>query len=434
MKPFIKVTPPGPRAKAIISRDERIISPCLTREYELVVSKAYGVNLEDPDGNRYLDFASGVAVNALGHLHPAVVAAAEKQIKEAAHVAFTDFYSEIPVKFAEELIALMPKGIDSISFYNSGAEAVENALKLARHHTKRKYFISFFNSFHGRTMGSLSLTASKVIQREGFGPFLPVINVPFPYSYRNITSDQCLAFLEDEVFAKTISPTEVAAIFFEPIQGEGGYIIPPKDFVVSLRKICDDYGILLVDDEIQTGLWRTGKFLAVEHFGIKPDIVCMAKALGGGLLPLAAVATSRKITEWNACKGAYGSTFGANLLSVAAGQAALEIMSKKEFAEAVKIKGNHVIKRLNEIKEKYEIVGDVRGLGLMIALEIVENKKSKKPAADKRNKILEHAFKHGLALLPAGQSVIRIIPPLIIEKEDLDIGLDILDNAIESVK
>jgi 4-aminobutyrate aminotransferase len=433
MKPLIRIKPPGPKAQKILKRDSNIISQSMVRVYPLVLHKAIGSNLWDVDGNRYLDFTAGIAVMNVGWNNPKVINAIKDQLKNLTHGAFLDFYSDVPVTFAEEIVKLMPEGLNRVYFSNSGAESIEAAMKLARHHTKRKYFLSFYGAFHGRTYGALSLTSSKVIQREHFGPFLPVIHIPYPNPYRcpvGIMPDRCdldvLRYMKEEIFRTEVSPDEVAAIFVEPIQGESGYIVPPKLFMRELRSLCDEHSILLVDDEIQSGGYRTGKFMAIEHFGVKPDIVCMSKSIGGGL-PLGVTISNDEIMSWP--PGSHASTFGGNTLACAAGLASLKIMKEEEFGRQVLEKGGYISNFLKDLQLKHEIIGDVRGIGLMIGLELVKNRQTKEPAMTYRRKILEEAFGRGLALLPAGESTIRICPPLTIEKENIDFGLGILGDT-----
>jgi len=436
LKPQIKVKPPGPKAREIIRRDAAVTSRCMNRSYGLVIERAFGSNVEDVDGNVFIDFTSGIAVMNLGHSNEAVKSAIRSQLERATHGAFIQFYSEVPVRFSESLIGLLPKGFDKIFLSNSGAESVEAAMKLSRYVTARPYFVAFRGSFHGRTYGSLSLTASKLVHRERLGPFLPVVHLPYPYCYRcplardqKACCDMAISRLE-EALGKELPAEEVAAIFFEPVQGEAGYIVPPEDFAKGLRKICDEHGILLVDDEVQTGGFRSGRFLAIEHFGVRPDVICMGKAIGGGL-PLGATAWSERLDLWR--QGSHGSTFGGNLLACAAGLAALEVMKRSRLGEEVHTKGRIAMKRLKGMMEKYELIGDVRGLGLMIAVELVKDRASKEPAADERDRLVRMAFERGLCLLPAGDSCFRIAPPLTIDREDLETGLDILERCFETM-
>ena len=435
MKPSIRIKPPGPKARKILARDSSVISQSMVRAYELVIEKAYGVNFQDVEGNVYLDFNSGIATMNFGHSNPIITQAIKQQLEKATHPAFLEFYSQLPVTFCEELTKLMPNGLNTVFLSNSGAESVEAAMKLSRYHTGRKYFLAFYGAFHGRTMGALSLTASKSVQRARFGPFLSAIHAPYAYPYRSRYPDdedacakECIEYIEDEIFDKMVPPDEFAAIFVEPVQGESGYIVPPRKFLQELRRICDEHRILLVDDEVQSGCFRTGKFLAIEHFGVKPDIVCLAKALGGGL-PLGATISPRDIMDWP--RGAHANTFGGNLLACAAGKAVLSLMKKRGLGYEVERKGQHIMKYLRDLQKNKKILGDVRGLGLMIGVEFVEDRRTKKPAEKLRDRIVKTAFEKGLAILSAGKSSIRIAPPLIIERDDIDAGLGILSDSIE---
>jgi 4-aminobutyrate aminotransferase len=437
MKPHITTPPPGPRAQAILERDERVVAQSMVREYPLVLQKASGVNLWDVDQNRYLDFSAGIAVMNVGWNHPRVVRAVQEQVESLSHGAFLDFASEMPIRFAEQLVGFLPEGLDRVYFSNSGAESVEAAMKLARHHTRRKYFISFYGGFHGRTYGAVSLTCSKVIQREYFGPFISVIHAPYANPYRPLGFDQAtcdvdaVRYIEEEIFRAEVSPYEVAAIVVEPIQGEGGYIVPPPHFLRRIRDICDTYGILLVMDEVQAGCFRTGTFLASEQFGIVPDIVCLAKAIGGGL-PLGVTIAGDEVMTWP--PGSHASTFGGNNASCAAGCAVLDIMGTPGFGSHVEDMGNRLLKGLHSLQQQHPLIGDVRGRGLMCGCELVVNRVTKEPAREALGAILRKAFASGLVLLPAGESVIRFCPPLIIEKEDVDVGLGILDQCLTEVE
>ncbi len=436
MKPQITTTPPGPRARDILARDAGVVSQSMVREYPLVLDRASGVNLWDVDNNRYLDFTAGISVMNVGWNHPDVMAAIEHQSRKLTHGAFLDFCSEVPVMFAEKLIEFMPEGHNRIYFSNSGAESIEAALKLARHHTKRKYFISFYGGFHGRTFGAVSLTASNVIQRKHFGPFLPVIHVPYPNPYHppGPTPENCdedvIRYLEEVVFGYEVAPEEIAAIIVEPIQGEGGYVVPPAEFLRRLRSLCDEHGILLIADEVQSGCFRTGTFLASEHFGVKADIVCLAKAIGGGL-PLGITVARDEIMTWP--PGSHASTFGGNNLSCAAGLAVLKIMQQPGFAQHVQKTGKHLLEGLNKLMQEYELIGDVRGIGLMCGMELVKDRETRQPAVRERSFLLGEAFRNGLTLLPAGKSVVRFCPPLIIQKDDIDTGLAIIANILDTI-
>ncbi len=435
MRPLINTIPPGPKARQVLLRDRKVISQSMAREYPLVVDHAEGVNVWDIDGNRYLDMNSFIAVMNFGHSHPKITAAIKAQLEKMTHAGFLDFYADLPVRFAERLLKHLPKGFSKVYFSNSGAESIEAAMKLARHHTKRKYFISFYGGFHGRTYGALSLTSAKTIHRKHFGPFLSVIHAPYPNPYRcpvgsnaNTCDVDTLRYIEEEIFATEADPEEVAAVFVEPVQGESGYIVPPQNFLKKLRKLCSDNGILLVADEVQSGVYRTGKFLAMEHFGVKPDIVCLSKSIGGGL-PFGVTASTDEVMTWP--RGSHASTFGGNLAACSAAMAVLDIIEEdKSLGKEVERKGRRIQNFLKKLQKKHEIIGDVRGLGLMIGMELVEDRQTKNPAKEKRNRILEECFRKGLLLLPAGQSVIRFSPPLIIADEDMDAGLGILEDVM----
>lgn len=435
MRPKFVCRKPGRKSVDIIRRDSRVVSKCVTREHSFVFKRAKGCHLWDVDGKKYLDFAAGIAVMNIGHNNPVVHRALHRQIKLASHVGFSDFYAELPVKFTEYLLTFLPRKLNNAFLSNSGTEAVEAAYKVARWHTNKKWIIAFKPSFHGRTMGSLSLTKSQPVQRERFTPLLPVKHSPYPYLYRCIVNSadrrECANAYLSELRKRILScKNNLAAIFLEPIAGEGGYIVPPKEFVRGVRELCDKYGLLLCDDEVQAGCYRTGKFLAIENFGVKPDVVSLSKAIGGGV-PLGATIANKEIMDW--APGAHGNTFGGNLLACAAGMATLKFMRQRNLGENAKKLGRRAMKRLEEIKENYEIVGDVRGMGLMIGVEIVKDKKSKKFAQEERRAVLCKASEKGLVLLPAGASAIRICPPLTINKKQMDIGMDILEDSIAEV-
>jgi len=421
----------GSKSLKIIERDKKVISPSLTREYELVLDKTKGCYVWDADGRKYLDFSAGVAVANVGHNNPEVAKAIQQQLKKAIHPAFSDFYADLPVRFVENLLTFLPINLNCAFLSNSGTESVEAALKLAKWHTQKKWLIAFENSFHGRTMGSLSMTKSKPVQRERFEPFLPVKHTPYAYCYRCFANKtypecgmECLKELENTI--KSVKD-DLAAIFIEPIQGEGGYIVPPDEFIKGIRKLCDVYGVLLCDDEVQSGCFRTGKFLAIENFAIKPDIVCLSKAVGGGL-PMGITVSSKEIMDW--VPGSHANTMGGNLLACAAGIASLNYMRKKKLGENAKKIGDYMLKRLEEMKEKYEIIGDVRGKGLMIGIELVKDRRTKEFAREERHKIIMNALARGLVLLPVGTSVIRFCPPLILTKKEADKGLKIFEESL----
>ncbi|MGC8587228.1 MAG: aminotransferase class III-fold pyridoxal phosphate-dependent enzyme [Candidatus Micrarchaeia archaeon] len=429
----------GKKALGVIGRDKKVMLTTTRESYPFVADRGDGDFVYDIEGNKFIDFSSFIAVYDLGvNANSYVRSAIKSQVDRLMHSAFTDYYSEMPVRFAERLIKMFPKGFGRVFFSNSGTEANEAALKFSKVFTKRQYSIAFYNAFHGRTMGSLGLTASKSVQREGFGPFNSTIHVPFAYCYRCPFKQEypscglaCVDYIKKYPLGKEVSPSEVSAIFIEPIQGEGGYIVPPKDFFKEIRKIASDNGILLVDDEVQAGYMRTGKFLALDNFGVEADIYTMAKALGGGL-PIGATITRKSLGDIPS--GSHANTFGGNLVSIAAANASLEYMMANEsrIRNAVRSNGAYIMKRLNKMKDDYEIVGDVRGIGMMIGIEIVKDKKSKDYGIEEREKILNNSFYNGLLLLPAGASSIRIIPPLTIKKSSLEAGMDILEDSIRN--
>lgn len=434
-----KVSPflPGPNASKIIAADEALMSPSYTRCYPLVVKRGYDCRIEDVDGNEFLDLTAGIAVNSTGHCHPEVVAAIQRQAEQLIHLSGTDFYYDLMPQFAARLSGIAPMpGPHRLFFANSGAEAIECALKLARYHTKRPNIISFLGSFHGRTMGALSLTGSKVQQKRRFAPFVPgVTHVPYPYAYREGCADAqaeealglaCARFLEDKLFKTTLPAEEVAAIFVEPIQGEGGYIVPPDSFLQEIRRICDRHGILMVVDEIQSGAGRTGKWWAIEHAGVQPDILCSAKGIASGM-PLGICLSKAEIMDW--VPGSHGSTFSGNPLCLAAALATMNVIEREGLANAATV-GTATLDRLSSWRKEYEIVGDVRGRGLMIGIELVEDKLSRKAAGALRDRIVEDAFRRGVLLLGCGESTIRICPPLILSQSEMDVALDILEECI----
>lgn len=434
--PNLKTAIPGPNAKRIIEADAQFISPSYTRSYPLVAKRGHGAIIEDVDGNEFLDFNAGIAVCSTGHSHPEVVAAIQKQAAELIHMSGTDFYYELMPKLAERLSKLAPmKGPHKVYFGNSGTEAVEAALKLARYHTKRQYVIAFFNSFHGRTMGALSLTASKIQQRRRFAPVVPgVTHIPYPNVYRRpagVSADDyalsCARFLEEKLFKTTLPPEEVAAIFIEPVQGEGGYVPAPKNFMQELRKICDRHGILLVADEVQSGCGRTGKMWAIEHTGVEPDIITSAKGIASGM-PLGVMMSKAHVMDW--VPGSHASTFGGNPVCIASALATLDILEREGIRNSATV-GEYMRKRIDTWVEKYSIVGDVRGHGLMIGIEIIKDKATKEPAKELRDRITDVlAFERGLLILGCGENSVRLSPPLIITKEQADIAMDLLEESI----
>ncbi|MEM1826346.1 MAG: acetyl ornithine aminotransferase family protein, partial [Desulfurococcaceae archaeon] len=408
----------------------------------LVIERGEGVWLYDVDGNKYLDFSSAISVNNLGYpTHPEILNTAIDQLNKLAHCAGTDFYNPYQVMLAKKLVSITPGSFEKkVFFSNSGTEANEAALKLVKQATSRKFFIAFYGAFHGRTMGSLALTASKSVQKEMFYPWMPgVIHVPYPNPYRNPWHidgyenpselvNRVIEFIEEYVFDKIVPGEEVAAVFTEPIQGEGGYVIPPKEFFVELRKLLDKYGIALVDDEVQMALGRTGKMFAIEHFNVVPEVITMAKALGGGVIPIGATIFKKDLDFKK--PGRHSNTFGGHALACMVALKTIEV-TEKILPNVQKLEP--LFKEyLYSWRDKYEFIGDTRGLGLAWAIEIVKNKKSKEPDVDKRNKIINNAIKKGLVLLPCGKNSIRIIPPIVITYEEAETGLRILEEAIKS--
>ena len=422
------------RIRGIIARDAKAISTTTREHYSFVASHGSGDFVFDVSGNKFIDFSTFIGVYTLGvNGNAQIRKAVKEQVDKLMHPAFTDFYSELPVSFAENLLTMFPKGFGKVFLSNSGTEANEDAIKLSKMFTKRQYLIAFYNSFHGRTLGSLGLTASKTVQREHFGPFNSVIHTPYPYEYRwedpEACASDCIEHIKKYILSKEASPREVAAIFIEPIQGEGGYIVPPKRFMKELRELATEHDILLVSDEVQSGYMKTGKFLALDNFGVTADIYTMAKALGGGL-PIGATIYKNSLGKMP--QGSHANTFGGNLLSVAAANASLDYVkaNMSKLQSMVKQKGGYIMRRLNQMKDDYEIVGDVRGIGMMIGVELVKSKRTKEPAIAERSRILGGCFNSGLLLLPCGPSTIRIIPPITIEQSNLEKGMEILENAI----
>jgi len=439
--PKLKTAIPGPNAKRVLAGDEKYISPSYTRSYPLVAKRGRGIVVEDVDGNEFFDFSAGIAVTSTGHCHPEVVAAIQKQAGELIHMSGTDFYYESLVTLAERLskIAPMP-GPHKIYYGNSGAEAVECALKLARYHTKRQQVIAFFGAFHGRTMGALSLTASKPQQKRRFSPLVPgVTHISYPDVYRAGVGPQdaekfalgCARYIEDKLFKTILPPEEVAAIFVEPIQGEGGYVVAPTIFMQELRRICDKHGILLVLDEVQSGIGRTGKWFAVEHTGVHPDIVCMAKGIASGM-PLGVTLSKADVMDW--IPGSHASTFGGNPVCIAAALATLDVIEKEGLLRNSQEVGEHMMKRMADWPKKHRIVGDVRGRGLMIGVEIVKDQKTREYGASERDRIVEQAFERGVLFLGCGPSTVRIAPALIVTTEEADVAMDALEESIAVVE
>lgn len=442
ISPKLKTALPGPNAKRVLDGDSKYISPSYTRSYPMVARRGRGIIVEDMDGNEFFDFSAGIAVTSTGHCHPHVVAAIQKQAAELIHMSGTDFYYENMITLAERLskIAPMP-GPHKFYYGNSGAEAIETALKLARYHTRRQNIIAFYGAFHGRTMGALSLTASKPQQKRRFAPLVPgVTHVRYPDVYRGCEGGAqdpeafglgCARFIEDKLFKTSLPPEEVAAIFVEPVQGEGGYVIPPTSFMQELRRICDRHGILLVADEVQSGVGRTGKWWAIEYNDVQPDIVCIAKGIASGM-PLSVVISKAEIMDW--VPGSHASTFGGNPVCIAAALATLDVIEKEDLMRNATAVGNHMLKRMSDWPRKHRLVGDVRGRGLMIGVEIVKDQQTKEYGVPERDRIVEAAFERGILFLGCGPSTIRIAPPLIVTKDEADVAIEALEESIHSVE
>jgi len=430
---------PGPKAKQVIEADARFMSPSLTREYPLVAKKGHGAIVEDVDGNAFLDFAAGIAVCSTGHCHPKVVEAIQKQAAELIHISGTDFYHYHLPQLAERLVATMP-GNDrkKVFFGNSGTEAVEGAIKLARYATKRDKLIAFYGCFHGRTLGSLSLTASKNTQRKNFGALLGGIeHIPYPYAYRcshGHTSETCgseiLELLEQQMFKRLFAPEEIAAIIIEPIQGEGGFVPAPAFFLQELQRICNRHGILLIVDEVQSGMGRTGKWWAYNHAGIEPDILCTAKGIASGM-PLSAFIAKESVMTWK--PGSHGSTYGGNPVCIASALATMDLIEGGYMENARKM-GDYIFGCIQDWPQRFKIVGDVRGKGLMIGVEIVRDQKTKEKAPSLRDEVIQSAFHAGLLTLSAGENSIRISPPLLIDKEQSDFAIKTLEDCLRGAE
>ncbi|MDH4205814.1 MAG: acetyl ornithine aminotransferase family protein [Desulfobacteraceae bacterium] len=436
--PLIHTPLPGPKARKLIDQDRTYVSPSYTRYYPLVVEKAKGLWVHDVDGNIFLDFTAGIAVCATGHCHPRVIKAIKKQADLLLHMSGTDFYYRPQIVLAKKLAHMAPgKGAKKVYFGNSGAEAVEAAFKLARWHTKRELNLAFYGAFHGRTMGALSLTASKTIQKKHYNPLVPgITHIPYAYCYRcpyNLCYPECelgcVKWVEDTLFRTTIPPEEVATIFVEPIQGEGGYIVPPPEFHREMNKIAKKYGILYAADEVQSGMGRTGKMFAMEHFGVDPDIIALAKGIASGM-PLGALAARAEIMDWEA--GSHASTFGGNPVSCMAALATIELL-EEGLMENAEVQGKRLIDGLVKLQQSHECMGDVRGKGLMVAVEFVKDRETKEPARTWRNDIIKRAFQKGLLLLGCGENSIRFCPPLTVNTEEIDKCLSIFDDVVREI-
>jgi 4-aminobutyrate aminotransferase len=434
--PHIKTALPGPKAQALLKRDALVTSPSYPRDYPFVMSHGRGAEVWDVDGNRFLDFAAGIAVCSTGHSHPKVVQAIKDAADQFIHIS-SDYWHERQTLLGEKINALNPMREPVLSFFcQSGTEAVEGALKLARYVTGRSRFIGFLGGFHGRTMGSLAFTSSKYTQQKGFFPTMPgVTHVPYPNSYRPLFAGEdqgaaVLNYIEKVLFTANVPPSEVAAVLIEPIQGEGGYLVPPEGFMQGLRSLCDRHGILLICDEVQSGVGRSGKMFASQHFDVAPDIMTLAKGLGSGM-PIGMVVAKRSIMEkWQ--RGAHGNTYGGNPLCCAAALATLDLVENEYCANAAAV-GEYFMSQLRALESRYDCIGDVRGRGLMIGFELVENRATKTPAAKLCDSIITRAFHNGLLLLSCGQSTIRFMPPLMISRADVDEAIGLLVASMEEV-
>jgi 4-aminobutyrate aminotransferase len=434
--PHIKTELPGPKAKALIERDTAVVSPSYPRDYPFVMSHGRGVEVWDVDGNRFIDFVAGIAVCSTGHSHPKVVAAVTDAAQNFLHIS-SDYWHEHQVRLGEQMAELAPMGEPAMSFFaQSGTESVEGALKLARYVTGRSRFIGFLGGFHGRTMGSLAFTSSKYTQQKGFFPTMPgVTHVPYPNNYRPLLAGEdqgaaVLSYIENVLFQSNVPPSEVAAILVEPIQGEGGYIVPPDGFLQGLRALCDRHGILLIFDEVQSGIGRTGKMFASEHWGVTPDIMSLAKGLGSGL-PIGMVVAKRSImSQWK--RGAHGNTYGGNPLCCAAASATLELVAGGLVENAARM-GEHFMARLYELQSRYEKIGEIRGKGLMIGMELVTDRTSRSPAREFCDRFITRAYENGLMLLSCGQSTVRFMPPLVVTAAEIDEAVSILDATFSEL-
>jgi len=436
-KPKIVVTPPGPKARELLGKDSDVLSHSVVRWYPLVVESGSGCIVKDVDGNEYVDFNSGLVCLNVGHSHPRVVKAIKDQAEKLIHYSWTDFYYKPIIDLGEQLTKITPGAFSKkVFFANSGAEANEAAMKMVRWHSRRPLFLAYTGSFHGRTFATMSLTASKPIQRRHFFPLVPeVAHVPYPYCYRcpfRLTYPECnlwcVDFIDEEVLQKYAPPEDTAAMFIEAIQGEGGCVVPPEDYFQRLKRILDKYGIFMVDDEIQSGMGRTGKWFAVEHFGVTPDIVTTAKALASGL-PLSAAIAKEEIMDWEG--GSHANTFGGNPVACSAALQVIDIIKDEKLLENATRQGAYLMKRLKEMQQKYPVIGDVRGKGLMIGVELVKDPETKAPAIDETLDVMNKCFKRGLAIITAGRSTMRVAPPLTVTHEIIDAGLEVFESAVK---
>ncbi len=435
----IVATPPGPKARELLKKDASLISQSAVRWYPLVADSGSGCVVKDVDGNEFIDFNSGLVVLAVGHSHPRVVKAIKDQAEKLIHYSWTDFYYKPIIDLAEKLTEITPGSFaKKVYFCNSGAEANEAAMKMARWHTRKPLFLAYTGAFHGRSFGTMALTASKPVQRRHFFPLVPeVTHVPYPYCYRcpfGLKYPECdmwcVDFIEEEVLKKYHPPEDTAAMFVEPIQGEAGYVVPPDDYFQRLKKILDKYDILLADDEIQSGMGRTGRWFALEHWGVTPDIVTTAKALASGL-PIGAAVARQELMDWEG--GSHANTFGGNPVACAAALQVIDIIKEEKLMENATHQGTYLMKRLKEMQQQYPIMGDVRGKGLMIGVEFVKDPETKEPAPQEVEDITNKCFKRGLAIITAGKSAMRFAPPLIITRDIIDEGLEIFEGAVKEV-
>lgn len=437
--PDIRVTPPGPRAKAILERDRAVVSPSYPRSAPFVMARGEGAVVEDVDGNIFLDCCAGIAVAATGHSHPEVVRAINEQASRFLHIS-TDYYHETQVALGEALAQIAPVGPRARTFFsNSGTEAVEAAIKLARYHTGRVNLIAFLGSFHGRTLGSLSLTSSRTVQRRGFGPMMPgVFHAPYANPYRcdgrggagdASCAREALAYIENQILNCLVSPDEVAAIFVEPIQGEGGYIVPPPEFIQGLSEIAAKHGMLLIADEVQSGIGRTGKMFAIEHCGVQPDILIAAKGIASGL-PMGVTIAREDLMDWPS--GAHSNTFGGNPVACAAALTTIRLVRDGLMQNAAEV-GHFLHDQLKGLAQRHSIIGDVRGRGLMIGIELVSDRQTKARATRERDALVLAAFRRGLLVLAAGPNIVRLSPPLVFTREQAQTTVQILDNALEEI-
>ncbi|RLE72153.1 MAG: acetyl ornithine aminotransferase family protein [Thermoprotei archaeon] len=438
--PKIVVPPPGPKALAAIEKDQKYLPP-YNRPfyYPIVVESARDCIVRDVDGNEYIDFNSGLVVCNVGHSHPKLVEAVEKQLRKLIHYSYTDFYYPYTADLAEKLTEIVPGNFPKkVFFSNSGAESIEAAIKVAKWHTRKPQFIAFIGAFHGRTMGAISFTASKPVQRKYFFPLMPgVTHVPYPYCYRCPFRLEypdcgywCVDFIEEEVLEKFVPPEEVAAVLIETIQGEGGYVVPPPEYHQRLKKLCEKHGILFIADEVQSGMGRTGRWFAIEHWGVAPDIVCMAKGIAGGV-PLGATVARADVMDWEA--GAHCTTFGGNPVSCVAAMAVIDIIREENLLENAQKQGEYIMKFFNDLKEEVELIGDVRGKGLMIGIELVKDRETKEPAEKEVKEVITRSWKRGVVVITCGDSTIRIAPPLTITRELVDTALEIISGVLREV-